>query len=126
MGRTLLSTSRASALSIVRFADPIGAAEAIVGIGLAVAATNRLETLAVLADNAKLGHGHAGPGLCARLGAGLGGTFSSGWFAPQALIARGSGGAAARLPGGHCVSLVVRHRDDCQHHDEYQSKGRSE
>ena len=108
-GSHLLSTSVHQHFPSWRFADAIGAAEAIVGIGFAVAAANRLETLAVLADNAKT---WARPRMFrivlrnVRQTAGrLGGTFSRGWFAPQALVARGSGGAAAGCPLGTACAL---------------------
>ena len=124
MGRTMLSVSCASALSIVEFGDPIGAAEAIVRIGLAVAAANRLKTLAVLAGNAELGNGHACPGW-RRTAADWEAHFPAAGSHHRPLSHAAPAVPPQGCPAGHCVRLVVRHRDECQHRDETKARARA-
>ena len=117
MGQASPSVQSVSALSIVKFRDPVGTPEAIARIGFAVATANRLKTFAVLARDAEFRNSHARAGLGARLRAHLGRAFSGSGFAPQTLVAGGAGNAAARLPGRDRVSPAVRHRER-RHRDD--------
>src|SRR5438093_1195596 len=97
MGHLLRRHPGASALALVRFCDPVSAAEAIARVGLAVASAHRLKSLALLARNAKPWNRHANAGLrCA---------FSRNRLAPESLVAAGD--PTTRLPGWNRVGLIL-------------------
>src|SRR5262249_18302493 len=84
------------AFAVVRLADLVGAAEAVAGVGHAVATAHRPEALALLARNAESRNGNAH--------ALRGATHASRRLAPKPLVAHAPLGSAASLACGDGMS----------------------